>query len=71
MYFSAGINAVIVWHAHCTVVQDRVTEHRGGITVWGVVELMSGGETLDNVLETLKAHNTQQNLATLLEQIGE
>ena len=48
-----------------------MTEHRGGITVWGVVELMSGGETLDNVLETLKAHNTQQNLTTLLEQIGE
>lgn len=55
----------------CTVVQDRVTEHRGGITVWGVAEFMSGGESLDNLLETLRAYDIQQNLAGLLEQIGE
>ena len=54
----------------CTIVQDRVTEHRGGITVWGVAEFMSGEEALDNLLETLKVHSTQQSLASLLAQIG-
>lgn len=47
-----------------------MTEHRGGITVWGVAGFMSGEEALDNLLETLKVHSTQQSLASLLEQIG-
>jgi peptide chain release factor 1 len=47
--------------------QDRVTEHRLGVTVWGVGEFMSGTDSLDNLLEQLSAHNLQENLTRLLE----
>ena len=47
--------------------QDRVTEHRLSVTVWGVTEFMSGAESLDNLLEQLSAHNLQENLTKLME----
>jgi peptide chain release factor 1 len=47
--------------------QDRVTEHRLGVTVWGVGEFMSGIDSLDNLLEQLSAHDLQENLTRLME----
>ena len=44
-----------------------MTEHRLGVTVWGVGEFMSGTDSLDNLLEQLSAHNLQENLTRLLE----
>ncbi|CAI8050401.1 Peptide chain release factor 1 [Geodia barretti] len=47
--------------------QDRVTEHRLGVTVWGVAGFMSGTDSLDNLLEQLSAHDLQENLTRLME----
>ena len=48
-----------------------MTEHRLGETVWGVAEFMSGAESLDGLLEQLRVHKTQQNLASLLLHTGQ
>ena len=47
-----------------------MTEHRVGTTVWGVVGFMSGEEALDSLLETLRAHDIEQNTASLLKEMG-
>ena len=44
-----------------------MTEHRLGVTVWGVADFMCGAESLDSLLEQLSAHDLQQNLTRLLE----
>ena len=49
-------------------IQDRVTEHRLGVTVWGIADFMSGAESLDHLVEQLSAHDMQQNLTYLLHQ---
>ena len=51
--------------------QDRVTEHRLSVTVWGVADFMSGMESLDNLIEQLTAHDIQQNLTALQEDTTE
>lgn len=47
--------------------QDRVTEHRLGVTVWGVLDFMSGTDSLDDLIEQLNTHDLQQNLADWLQ----
>ena len=44
-----------------------MTEHRLGVTVWGVAGFMSGTDSLDNLLEQLSAHDLQENLTRLME----
>ena len=52
-------------------IQDRVTEHRLGVTVWGVADFMSGVESLDNLIDQLTAHDIQLNLNALQEVTAE
>ena len=52
-------------------IQDRVTEHRLGVTVWGVADFMSGIESLDNLIDQLTAHDIQLNLNALQEVTAE
>lgn len=43
-----------------------MTDHRLGVTVWGIADFMSGANSLDNLMEQLSAHDMQQNLNYLL-----
>ena len=52
-------------------IQDRVTEHRLSVTVWGVADFMSGVESLDNLIDQLTAHDIQLNLNALQEVTAE
>lgn len=47
--------------------QDRVTDHRLGQTVYGVMKFLSGSELLDGVTSALKAEEESANLSTLLQ----
>ena len=44
-----------------------MTEHRLGVTVWGVLDFMSGTDSLDDLIEQLNTHDLQQNLADWLQ----
>lgn len=46
--------------------QDRVTDHRIGITVHGVTVFMEGGEELENIIEHLQAKEVALGLSKLL-----
>lgn len=37
--------------------QDRVTDHRIGLTVHGVDDFLSGGSTLSELIEKLQGHD--------------
>ena len=63
-------NRFCVWCCFVPVyvcMQDRVTEHRLGVTVWGVADFMGGVESLDNLVEQLIAHHFHQDLDNLLQ----
>ena len=47
--------------------QDRVTDHRLGLTVYGVSKFLVGTEMLDSVTSALKAEEEASSLATLLQ----
>lgn len=46
--------------------QDRVTDHRIGLSVHGVEEFMTGEEGLENLMEQLQAEEEARALRTLL-----
>ena len=48
-------------------IQDRVTEHRLGVTVWGISDFMNGTDSLNDLIEQLNTHYLQQNLADWLQ----
>ena len=51
--------------------QDRVTDHRLGLTVHGVPKFLAGSEQLDSVTSALKAEEEAANLAKLLQNTDE
>ena len=50
--------------------QDRVTDHRVGVTVTGVERVLSGVE-LDQFSEALVAHDREARLNAFLEELSE
>lgn len=47
--------------------QDRVTDHRLGISIYGMMELMAGQTLLDELIQKLRLQEKAQALNTLAE----
>ena len=48
--------------------QDRVTDHRLGITVHGIEDFMTGSDSLDNMIENLIKMEEENHLEELVRQ---
>ena len=46
--------------------QDRVTDHRLGVSVHGTANFMEGGEELASLMEQLQAQQEARAISTLL-----
>ena len=49
--------------------QDRITDHRIGLTTYGVESFLSGGEALDDVIQKLVAFERQEKLLELFNSV--
>ncbi len=45
-----------------SLIQDRVTDHRVGVTLYGVLEFLQGGHQLEHLIEQLKQHQLTEYL---------
>ena len=45
--------------------QDRVTDHRLGLTVHGVEEFLSGGDILDTIISQLRLREEEELMSSL------
>ena len=50
--------------------QDRVTDHRLGISIYGVMELMVGQTLLDELIQKLRLQEKTHALGTLTEKLS-